>query len=177
MRYDDVMLWYDPFLLWYDCFLLWYDGFLLWYDGFILGYDCDMIFWCGYMMILYEGHMEKRSPTRYPVYALISYSISHTGYIVRYVVVVWFDCVWYGWDTGWDPFSLFQSKLSSFKISLLAVQVGIVGSRWKVSWLGISMPIGHSRVSGVRVSMMRTGMMARLSRSSSGLAGAEGFIG
>jgi hypothetical protein len=86
-----VVMWYDDVMLWYDGFPLWYDGFLLWYDGFILGYYCDMILWCGYMMIFYEGHMEKRSTPRYPVYPVVSYSISLYAYLA--VCILFFGTI------------------------------------------------------------------------------------
>jgi hypothetical protein len=39
------------------------------------------------MVMLYEGCLKKLTTTRYPIYPVISYSVSHTGYIVGYVVL------------------------------------------------------------------------------------------
>jgi hypothetical protein len=36
--------------------------------------------------MLYEGGLKKLTTTRYPVYPVMSYSVSRTGYIVGYVV-------------------------------------------------------------------------------------------
>jgi hypothetical protein len=38
------------------------------------------------MVILYEGGLKKLTTTRYPVYPVMSYSVSCTGYVVGYVV-------------------------------------------------------------------------------------------
>jgi hypothetical protein len=36
--------------------------------------------------MLYGGCLKKLTTTRYSIYPVISYSVSHTGYIVGYVV-------------------------------------------------------------------------------------------
>jgi hypothetical protein len=36
--------------------------------------------------MLYEGGLKKLTTTRYPVYPVMSHSVSHTGYVVGYVV-------------------------------------------------------------------------------------------
>jgi hypothetical protein len=38
------------------------------------------------MVMLYEGGLKKLTVTRYPVYPIMSYSVSRTGYVVGYVV-------------------------------------------------------------------------------------------
>jgi hypothetical protein len=38
------------------------------------------------MVMLYEGGLKKLTTTRYPVYPVMSYSVSRTGYVVGYVV-------------------------------------------------------------------------------------------
>lgn len=40
------------------------------------------------MVMLYGGWLKKLTTTRYPLYQVRSYSVSHTGYIVGYVVFV-----------------------------------------------------------------------------------------
>jgi hypothetical protein len=45
------------------------------------------------MVMLYEGGLKKLTATRYPVYSVMSYSVSRTGYVVGYVVQShWVDC-------------------------------------------------------------------------------------
>ena len=39
------------------------------------------------MVMLYEGGLKKLTTTRYPVYPVMSYSVSRTGYVVGYVVI------------------------------------------------------------------------------------------
>jgi hypothetical protein len=41
------------------------------------------------MVMLYEGGLKKLTTTRYPVCPVMSYSVSGTGYIVGYVVVIY----------------------------------------------------------------------------------------
>ena len=38
------------------------------------------------MVMLYEGGLKKLTTTRYPVYPVMSYSVSRMGYVVGYVV-------------------------------------------------------------------------------------------
>jgi hypothetical protein len=39
------------------------------------------------MVMLYEGGLKNLTTTRYPVYPVMSYSVSRMGYIVGYVVM------------------------------------------------------------------------------------------
>jgi hypothetical protein len=38
------------------------------------------------MVMLFEGGLKKLNTSRYPVYPVMSYSVSRTGYVVGYVV-------------------------------------------------------------------------------------------
>jgi hypothetical protein len=54
------------------------------------------------MVMLYEGGLKKLIATRYPVYPVMSYSVSRTGYVVGYVV-------------GGDQLAKYQVKFSRFQ--------------------------------------------------------------
>jgi hypothetical protein len=66
-----------------------YNSVILWYSSDMMLVSCNMtVIWYCYIGIwqLYEGGLKKLTTTRYPAYPVMSYSVSHTGYVVGYVV-------------------------------------------------------------------------------------------
>jgi hypothetical protein len=61
-----IVLSCDMIAIWWCYLVIWQ-----WYDIVILGYD-------SYMVMLYGGCLKKLTTTRYPIYPVISYSVSHT---------------------------------------------------------------------------------------------------
>jgi hypothetical protein len=68
------------------------------------------VIWYGDMVMLYEGGLKKLTTTRYPVYLVMSYSVSRTEYIVGYVVLTERICLLK--ETGW---SLWMLALKTIK--------------------------------------------------------------